>query len=90
VEASFHLTITACVAATGFVVPPLSVVPRQRLNRDKMDKCEVLESTVSVVNKGFMNSALFIKWLEHFERNVLGSVLVYDGYGSHHSDDIVA
>jgi len=68
VEASFYLTITACIAAINFVVPPLFVVPGQRLNQDVMNKCKVPKSTVSVANKGFMYSNLFVKWLEPFKK----------------------
>jgi hypothetical protein len=94
VEASFHLTIVACVGANGFVVPPLYVVPGQRLNRDVMDACPIDGSAVSVAKKGFMNSALFLRWLDHFSRNVpeivqRPIVLVYDGYASHYNDEIV-
>jgi len=94
VEASFHLTITACVSASGYVLPPMFIVPGQRLNRDVMDGCDIPQSVVSVAPKGFMNSKSFLKWIVHFENNVPGTikrplVLVYDGYGSHYNDEIV-
>ena len=95
VEAHSHLTIAACVSGIGFVVPPLFIVPGKRLNRDLMDACEIHGSTICTAPKGFMNSSVFLRWLEHFERTVPGSVkrplvLVYDGYGSHYNDEIVA
>ena len=74
VEASFHMTIVACVAATGFVVPPLFIVPGQRLNQDTMDACSIPGSTMTVASKGFMNAKIFIQWLMHFECNVPGDV----------------
>jgi hypothetical protein len=94
VEASFHLTIVACVGADGFVVPPLFVLPGQRVNRDILNECSIDGSTVSVAPKGFMNGRLFLSWLEHFERSIPVSVirpvvLVYDGYSSHYNDEIV-
>ena len=51
-------------------------------------------STVSIASKGFMTAKLFLKWLEHFEHEVPGTVkrplvLVYDGYGSHYNDKII-
>jgi len=94
VEASFHLTLVACVGASGFVVPPMFIVPGKRLNRDVLDSCPIAGSVVSVSPRGFMNSNLFIQWLVHFENNVPGDVkrpivLVYDGYGSHYNEDII-
>ena len=95
VEANCHVTITACVSASGYVVPPLYLVPGKRLNRDVMDAAtEVPGSAVTVAPKGFMNSSIFLKWLEHFEDSVplrvkRPLILVYDGLGSHHSDEIV-
>ena len=94
VEASFHLTIVACVSASGFAVPPLYIVPGQHLNHDLMDGCSFPGSSTTTGCKGFMNSNIFLKWLEHFECNVPGSikrplVLVYDGYGSHYNEAIV-
>jgi len=73
-ESNSHLTITACVSATGFVVPPLFVVEGKRLNRDVMDACSIFGSTITTSPKGFMNSGIFLKWLEHFEQNVPGEV----------------
>jgi hypothetical protein len=31
-DASFHLTIVACISASGFVVPPMFIIPGQRIN----------------------------------------------------------
>ena len=94
IEANFHLTTVACAAANGFIVPPLFIVPGQRLSRCTMDACMVPEACITTAPKGFMNSSIFIMWLEHFERQVPGSVrrplvLVYDGYGSHYNNEIV-
>jgi len=93
-DTNTHLTITACVSATGFVVPPLFVVEGKRLNRDVLDACSIFGSTITTSPKGFMNAGIFIKWLEHFERNVPGEVerpliMVFDGYGSHYCPEIV-
>ena len=93
-DANFHLTIVAAVAANGFAVPPMFIVPGQRLNRDLMDDCCVDDAVVLTAQKGFMNAGLFLCWLEHFERSVPGNVkrpllLVYDGYGSHYNKEII-
>ena len=70
VEASFHMMIVACVSDNGFSVPPLFVLPDQRLNRATMEHCSVTGSTATVAPKGFVNSNIFIKWLDHFSSNV--------------------
>ena len=59
-----------------------------------MDHCSITGSTAIVSPKGFMNFNIFIKWLDRFSSNVTGHakrpiVLVYDGYGSHYSTDIL-
>ena len=94
VESSFHLTIVACCAANEFVVPPLFIVPGVRVNRDVLDSCTVANACITAAPKGFMNSSVFLKWLDHFSSNVPVSVtrpimLVYDGYSSHYNTDIV-
>ena len=94
VEASFHMTIVACVSANGFSFPPLFTLPGQRFNRATIEQCSITGSTATVAHKGFMNSNIFIKWLDHFISNVPSHVkrpivLVYDGYSSHYNTDIV-
>lgn len=89
-----HMTITACVSAVGLVIPPLFILEGKRVNRDILDACSVFGSTVTTSAKGFMNSMIFLKWLEHFENNVPGDIkrpllLVFDGYTSHYSDEII-
>jgi hypothetical protein len=94
-DANFHMTYVVAVSATGVVAPPLMIIPGQRLNRDLLDGCDIPGARVTCAPKGFMNSALFLRWLEHFATSVPDSVkrplvLVYDGYSSHYNDDIVS
>jgi hypothetical protein len=94
VEASAHLTVVGAASASGFVVPPLYIVPGQRLNRDVLDACSIFGSVVTVSAKGFMTSKVFLKWLSHFESVVPGTVkrpllLIYDGYSSHYDCSII-
>ena len=93
-DTSFHLTIVACIAANGFAVPPLFVLPGQRVSRDMMDGCDIAAGAVTVATKGFMNASLFEKWLHHFHSTVPETtkwpwILVYDDYSSHFNRDIV-
>ena len=69
-DSSFHLTVVACVGANGFAVPPLFVVPGQRLSRDMMDGCDIPGGSVTAAPKGLMNARLFEKWLSHFNSAV--------------------
>ena len=48
VEASFHMTIVACVSANGFSVTLLFILPYQQLNRATMDQCSITGSTATV------------------------------------------
>jgi len=52
--------------------------------RDILDACSVFGSTGTTSAKGFINSTIFLKWLEHFKNNVPGDIkqpllLVFDG-----------
>ena len=55
-----------------YVCNMLYLVLRKRLNRDMMDAAtKVSGSAETVVPKGFLNSSIFVKWLEHdFEDSV--------------------
>ena len=88
------MTIVACVSANGFSVPPILILPGQLLNRATMGQCSITGITATVDPKQFMNSNIFIKWLDHFSSNVTSHVkrpivLVYDGYASHCNTYIV-
>jgi hypothetical protein len=77
--------VVAAGSATGFVVPPLFILPGKRVNRNVLDVCSVDSATVTTTVKGFMNASIFRQWLIQFERNVPQTVkrlllLVYDGY----------
>ena len=88
------MTIVDFVAANGFSVPPLFMIPDELLNCATMDQCSITGITKPVASKVFMNSNIFIKWLDHFSSNVPGHVnwpivLFYCGYSRYDSIDIV-
>ena len=68
VESSFYLTIVACVGVDSFVVPPMFIIPEQRLNLNVMDGCFIENSTISVASKDFMTAKFFLKWLVYFKK----------------------
>ena len=76
-EASFHMMIVACGAANGFSVPPLFILPGQKLNCSTMYQCPINESTAIDAPKVFMKSNIFIKWLNRFSSNVPGIDGIY-------------
>ena len=81
---SSYMTITACVIASGCVIPSLYLVPSKCLIRDVMDAAtEVPGIAVTVAPKGLINSSIFVKWLEHFKdsaplRVKRPLILIYD------------
>ena len=93
-ETNFYLTLVACVAADGFAVPPLFLVPGKRLNRNVLDSCAIENAKIATADKGFMTSAVFCLWLKHFADSVPDLtlrplLLVMDGCSSHYNKDIV-
>lgn len=93
-QCNFHLTSVACASATGFVCPPLYILPGERVTRDVLDDCDVPGAAITTAPRGFMNSMGFIRWLRYFSDAVPVAVqrpliLVYDGCSSHYNDEIV-
>ena len=94
-EASFHSTMNTAWYVDGFFVPPLFIVASHILKRAVMDKFCVTNVTIISAPKGFTNPYMLIKWLLYLEQNIPRCVkrpilLVYGGYGSHYSSNIVA
>ncbi|CAG4991639.1 unnamed protein product [Parnassius apollo] len=89
VSAERGQTVTAvcCMGATGIFVPPALFFPR------KLQKPELMygapeDSLQLVSDSGYMNSDLFIIWLNHFIKMVKPSkdepaLLILDNHSSH-------
>jgi hypothetical protein len=95
IDANFHLTIVAAASARGHVLPPVFIVPGQRLSRDVLDECDVEGAKITTAPKGFVNQFLFMSWLDHFTKSIPLHVvrpilLVCDGCSSHYNPDIAA
>ena len=95
VEESFHITITAACSADEFSVTSLFIVPGKQFNRAFVYHLCLPNAAIKKSPKGFTNSSVLIQWLLNFEQNIHGFVrmsivLVYGGYGSHYSPNIVA
>ncbi|POM76786.1 Putative retroelement [Phytophthora palmivora] len=87
-ETTFHLSVVAAINAAGAAAPPLFILPGIRLRRTTLDGSAIRKAGVITAPKGFLNSAIFEKWIGHFmgsldediERPI---VLVCDGCSSH-------
>nr|CCA28270.1 AlNc14C1922G13103 [Albugo laibachii Nc14] len=73
-ETSFHLSFVVAVAACGFAVPPLFIVPGMRLPRKILNECTVEGAAITTAAKDFINGDKFLKWIDHFASSVPASV----------------
>ena len=94
ISASFHLSIVAAASATGRIVPPSFLLPGERVPADILEGVDVPTASVTTTKKGFMDSNAFEKWLRFFSRSIAdvprAVVLMFDGYSSHYSEEIIA
>lgn len=91
---NFHLSVVACVNASGHVIPPLSILPGQRLSCHIMSECNISGARVVSAATGFINRAVFVKWVQFFSNSVPPTVkrpllLLFDGYLSHLSIELI-
>jgi len=92
-ERGKNITILFCMSATGYFIPPFFVFPRKRMNERLMINAPPQSAGVAQP-RGWMNSDLFLRWLEHFltfahptkESPVL---ILLDGHSSHKSLDVI-
>ncbi|KAJ4448610.1 tigger transposable element-derived protein 1-like [Periplaneta americana] len=81
------VTAVFCVNPTGNFIPPALIFPRKR-NKPELYNNSPTGSLGLVSESGYMNSELFLVWLEHFSKHVKSSVddpvlLVLDNHVSH-------
>ncbi|KAF0710033.1 hypothetical protein AaE_012687 [Aphanomyces astaci] len=92
VTPSFHLSIVACVSASGSIFPPLFLFPGETVEKVLSAECSVPKATISTSPKGFMNEDVFASWIKHFSSNITVSrpvLLIFDGLASHYSQQMV-
>ncbi|OQR84329.1 hypothetical protein ACHHYP_13522 [Achlya hypogyna] len=65
---NFHLTFVACVSASGLVIPPLLILPGQRLpiSETQGALAELPAAAVTGSSSGFVNADIFSDWLGFF------------------------
>nr|CAI5855031.1 unnamed protein product [Callosobruchus analis] len=86
-EREQHLTVVCAMSAIGIYIPPVLIYPRQRMNEDLMTRAPA-GSVAFAQEKGWMTSAIFCKWVNHFVRYTKASnenrvLLLLDGHSSH-------
>ncbi|DAZ95947.1 TPA: LOW QUALITY PROTEIN: hypothetical protein N0F65_009109, partial [Lagenidium giganteum] len=69
---SFHLTIVGCGSVSGWIIPPAFIVQGKTVHTTIMDSLP--GSTITATETGFMNAALFVKWIQQFAASVPATV----------------
>ncbi len=65
-----YVTVVECVSGDGNVLPPFVALPGQVHMEDWYTGTNLDGSwTVAVLDTGYMNDALTLEWVEHFERH---------------------
>ncbi|ETV77665.1 hypothetical protein H257_08556 [Aphanomyces astaci] len=88
--ASAHVTIVACVGADGSKIPPLFILPGDRVTTGACDSLVIPGATVTTSEKGWSNSYICRKWLTMLDSAIPAStprpiLLILDGCFSHYS-----
>ena len=85
-------TILTCVSASGFLLPPFLIYPRQRIT-DKLKKKGAFAGTVfTCSDTGWVNAELFLTWLKFFAQSIPPSrpvLQILDGHSSHVSIEAI-
>lgn len=87
------ITIVCALSASGTYVPPAIIFPRKRM-KDGLLFGAPPESIAMCSESGYMNSDLFVQWLQHFQEKVRASIdhpvlLILDNHTSHLSLEAV-
>ena len=93
ISANFHLSIVATSSGSGDITPPVFILPGKRVIKNILKRCTIENAKVTTTESGFINEAVFAKWINHLDENIPPTtkrpvVLVVDGYGSHISSGI--
>ncbi|RHY84920.1 hypothetical protein DYB35_014046 [Aphanomyces astaci] len=91
--ASAHVTIVACVGADGSKIPPLFVLPGDRVSTEVCDNLVIPGAAVTTSEKVWTNSFICRKWLSMLSSAIPTStarpiLLIVDGCSSHYSNYI--
>ena len=84
-------TILACVSASGFVLPPFLIYPRQRVT-ENLKEGAIAGTVFHRSDSGWVNAELFLAWLKLFAESIPPSrpvLLILDGHSSHVSIETI-
>lgn len=81
------ITAALSFSAAGHYVPPFLIFPRVRMKAELLDGAPV-ETVAACHPSGWMQSTIFVEWLEHFIKHVKPSkedpvLLLLDGHATH-------
>ncbi|CAI7996987.1 Tigger transposable element-derived protein 6 [Geodia barretti] len=87
-----HISVLACVSASGYAIPPMVIFPRKTLT-PHLTTQEVPGTIYGLSASGWMDRELFQEWFHrHFLQHVPSSrplLLVLDGHSSHYSLEFI-
>ena len=86
-ERGINTTFVCCTSAAGHYVPPMIIFKRQRMH-PALAIGAPPGSLVECSESGYINSALFVKWLKHFIEHVKPTgdkkvLILLDGHSTH-------
>ena len=85
-----HTTLT-CVSASGFVLPPFLIYPRQRITENLKERA-IAGTVFHCSDSGWVNTDLFLVSLEFFAQSIPPSrpvLLILNGHSSHVSIEAI-
>lgn len=69
VERGVNTTMVVCVSAAGVYIPQMIIFKRKKWN-DDLKIGTPFGSIVTISESGYINSELFMKWLQHFHNQI--------------------
>ena len=91
-----HTTIVACISAAGKTMPPLIINTGKTISDSWFCEGMIEGTQYAATESGWIDSAIFIKWFEHFVRWIdtirrpgQQALLIFDGHESHVSLNLV-
>ena len=84
-------TIITCVSASGYVLPPFLIYPRQRIT-ENLKEGAIAGTVFHCSDSGWVNAGLFLVWLQFFAQSIPLSrpvLLILDGHSSHVSIEAI-
>ena len=85
-------TLLLCISASGYVLPPMMICPRKKAVLQAHREGAVPNTLFTNSESGWINSDLYVSWLEFFIRNIPAArpvLLIQDGHGSHVSVELI-